>query len=175
MNSFYTSLGRNIEGSVYVEALSMLPVLLILWIGVLFTYHLDDAEQQSRLAARQCAWEYTEGNCENVPPSCKETPESGGAMEDDTEIKTKLEQAGENREKDSNKISDMGSSIAGIIGDIFGAPVTIKDSRSVSIPGRFGGGTAKKTTSYYLLCNEKEVNFLDKALELAGTLASDIW
>lgn len=168
MNSFFTNLKGNTHGSVYVEALSILPVLVILWVGVVFTHQLDDAEQQSRLSARQCAWEYSEGNCENVPPSCHMDPEQGAPMEDTTEVKSKIEN------KDTGNAS-LGSAITSIIGELFGAPFSVKDTKNVQIPRMFGGKTAKKTGHQYLLCNEKEVDFLQKALQLGGKLAGDVW
>lgn len=171
---FCTRLRSDTRGSVYVEALSMLPVLIILWVSVVFTHHIDDTAQQSRLASRQCAWEYTEGNCESVPPSCKSEPTLGEPMEDDTDIKSKIESRdGADNDKDSTK--GFGNGIMEMIGDIFGKPAEIRDVRDVRAPELYGGGAARQASKQYLLCNEKEVDFLKKALEVGGKLAGDVW
>lgn len=169
---FCTKLWRDTQGSVYVEALSMLPVLIILWVSVVFTHHLDDAAQQSRLAARQCAWEYTEGNCETVPPACKAEPQLGEPLQDTTDIKSKITSRDGSGEDNTGS---FGQGIVEMIGEIFGRPAEIRDTRDVRAPELYGGKVARQTSKQYLLCNEKETNFLKKALEVGAQLAGGVW
>jgi hypothetical protein len=61
---------RRREGAAIVEAVIMLPVLGILFVGTLFIGRAYLAHQRALVAARSCAFEYAVNGCRNVPVTC---------------------------------------------------------------------------------------------------------
>ncbi|QQR90968.1 MAG: pilus assembly protein [Myxococcales bacterium] len=178
MTLYCTKKRRSQLGAVYAEALIMLPVLLILWVGVLFMHSQYYQNQQARLVARQCAWEYSEKGCEGPKPSiCPEDPETQNGYEDLPDplqyMDNKSDQL-EKRDRESqfetykNPISDALEVDKGL----FGSPVKVVASKHVERPSLFGGGKKATQAKQYLMCNEAEKNFLEKAINIGTSILS---
>jgi hypothetical protein len=58
------------RGAAMVEAVVMLPVLVLLLVSVRFVASRKAAAQAALAAARECALQHALGGCEGVPPGC---------------------------------------------------------------------------------------------------------
>lgn len=62
--------GRRQKGAAMVEAVIVLPVLLLTWAGVSFMRERFLGRQQALLAARRCAWAHAVSGCGQPPQGC---------------------------------------------------------------------------------------------------------
>jgi hypothetical protein len=58
-------------GAAMIEAVIVLPVLLMTFAGVLFMRERYLGQQQALLAARRCAWAHAIGGCGEAPAGCR--------------------------------------------------------------------------------------------------------
>jgi len=164
LTSIRTSLGA--RGAASVEAVVILPVLIILFVSVTYIRNQVLAQQAADNKARSCAWAYSANNCEAVPAGCEELvkPVTAG-----TGV--------------ASKVSDALSSSAGWIGpvikpvieavldpvleNVFGRALEANTVVAFERPGLFGGGTQSARGKYRLACNIKP--------ETAPEVAKDAW
>jgi len=58
------------RGAIYVEALVMIPVLVTLWVIVLFIERGNSVDNETVERSRYCAWRFATDECEGTPPGC---------------------------------------------------------------------------------------------------------
>lgn len=161
-----TTLWRDERGAAYVEALSIIPFFLIVWVGLNFMYNIRLEKQARYAGARTCAWEWSNQGCEGEKPKSCIDSTSGGEKE--------TEDFGGQQRQMTNMLRETqdGNWANKVIGAIFGESFETQSEGTVTIPGRFGGGQGKIRSNYYLLCNERpqEVGDIVKkvACELPG-------
>lgn len=61
-----------------IEAVIVLPVLLLTWAGVSFMHERYLGRQQAMLAARRCAWAHALAGCGQAPEGCSPASYVGG-------------------------------------------------------------------------------------------------
>jgi hypothetical protein len=137
------------RGVASVEAVIVLPVFVLLFIGVMYFGRLAVAKADTDTDVRRCAWLYSMGNCQEVPEGCAE-PTHAAPRQSNV-----LQKAFETR---SGKLNDR---IAGlvislmdnVINDAFLSPRVAHASRTVTRPPLFGGNVATVAGEYPLACN----------------------
>lgn len=167
MTCFCTKPCRSEQGAVYVEALIMLPVLLVLWVGVLFMHNQYYQNQQARLLAKQCVWEYSQAGCKGpIPKACEQAPENLAEYEDNSGtmgfVHRKVENDGKMNE---NEHEEPVNNALKTDNGLFGRPTQVTLSKQYERPSLFGGGQRKTQAHQYLMCNEIDSDFVTKALE----------
>ena len=74
---------RRIRGVASIEAVMFLPVLILVFAGILFVIRQGRASMQARSQARSCAWRISAAGCGETPEDCvsekssEETSNSG--------------------------------------------------------------------------------------------------
>src|ERR1700690_2403507 len=66
----WKSATRAARGAAMVEAVVVLPVLIILFVSVFYVRNQVLARQAAESKARACAWAFSMNNCNAVPPGC---------------------------------------------------------------------------------------------------------
>lgn len=77
------------RGIASIEAAIMLPLMCLVFAGVLYVAQLISAAQHSTRIARSCAWRVAVSGCEEIPPDCPESSSDGAST-----TKSRLDQAG---------------------------------------------------------------------------------
>lgn len=62
---------RTRAGAATVEAVILIPVLAVLWFGILYEQAHAAARQRARATARRCAWTHAVGGCDETPSDCE--------------------------------------------------------------------------------------------------------
>ena len=76
--------GRRQRGAVFVEVLVVVPVLVTLWIVLLFLERGNTVDQRTMQHGRYCAWRFAADECQGAPAGCElegPWPESPGTLD----------------------------------------------------------------------------------------------
>jgi hypothetical protein len=153
-----------------VEAVIVIPVLLLIWVSLHYVGELFAAKQALAEKARSCAWLYSAANCQVVPAGCDDVLKlsSGSAP-----VNPKVE----NALKDGAQAALQGGDTKGIVGTIIGElvagplmsvftkSVDANVTRDVQQPASYGGGLRKVSGRYHLACNLEPTTPEDMALD----------
>lgn len=156
-----TSLGlrrRQQRGVAMLEAVIVIPVLLLLWVSL---YYLADqfiSRQSAAMTARSCAWLYSANNCREVPAGCGDfLQESRGSAEVSPDVNDALEDGAEEALQggDAKGIvgAVVGKLVAGPLMEAFTRSVDATVTKDVQQPAAYGGGVKKVAGRYHLACN----------------------
>jgi len=146
-NETRTRKTRLSRGAASVEAVIVLPVLIILFVSVFYVRNQVLARQAAERQARTCAWAYSMNNCSAVPPGCSAQIVSA---------------AGPLGGKIEGKLSKASGGIAGpVVNDVldpvlraaFGKALDAKSQVPYERPAIYGGGTQTASGGYHLACN----------------------
>jgi hypothetical protein len=74
------------RGSLFVEFLVYMPLLLLIWWLIMFVHDVGRAGLQTSRAVRECAWLYAADGCREVPPQCRGVELGGTRETDDAEL-----------------------------------------------------------------------------------------
>lgn len=168
------------RGSVYVEAVIMLPVLVLLFGALVYVRKAYVERQATLVAVRSCAWQYANDGCEGDPP---EGCSLGGV--------TDMGDQGGTRQEDSG--DDMGSVLSSpgsdpsaldrltefpVLGEVFqtvfGEAVAVESRSEVERPEVLGGQTQPIVGGYYVMCNDKNKDAGDLVKELMCSMAGGL-
>jgi hypothetical protein len=129
------------RGTASLEALMVLPLFLVLWIGIHHMNRVHAGVLATRGQARSCAWRYSNGGCRGELPA--ECSAAGSESEANEAEQSMLDAAMQN--------SVLRWAFEGIVG----ASVNVQTSREVTQHAMFGEGPVNVGSSLYLLCNER--------------------
>ena len=140
-----------------VEAVIVIPVLLLLWISLYYAGSLCLTQQKTEVSARSCAWLYSANNCEKVPVGCEKLLVDSTSASVDPEVDETLKHGAET----AMNGGDAKGIVATIIGELVAAPlaaaftssVDAKVEQQVQQPTAYGGGLKAVTGRYHLACN----------------------
>jgi len=140
-----------------VEAVIVIPVLILLWVSLYYAGGLVLTQQKMEVAARSCAWLYSANNCTAVPAGCEDLLANTHSASVPPEVSDTLQHGGD--------AAINGSDAKGIVGEIIGelvlAPlvaaftssVDAKVEQPVQQPVAYGEGVKVVTGRYHLACN----------------------
>lgn len=153
---------RRERGIASIEAAIMLPLLIIVFAGVLYVEKLVSGAQRATSTARSCAWRVAASGCGEVPPEC---PDDAGEGEPKTQ--SRLDQAGvpssidlagiareegaEDDDRTNNVLSEIGSRLNDLLLDRYEAHVEEEFQKSKIL----GGEKVTIDKSFSLPCNSK--------------------
>jgi hypothetical protein len=149
---------RQQRGAAMVEAVIVIPVLLLLWVSLYYLADQFASRQAAAMTARSCAWLYSANNCQEVPPGCGGfLHESSGSAEVSPEVKNALEDGA----REALQGGDAKGIVGAVVGDLVAGPlmaaftssVDATVSKDVQQPATFGGGLKRVTGRYHLACN----------------------
>lgn len=132
-----------------VEAVVVLPVLIILFVSVFYVRSQVLARQTAESKARACAWAYSMNNCNAIPPGCEQLVRA-------------VDAAGPLNDKIEEKLSNVSGGIAGplvssilrpMLDAALGRAVDANTEISYDRPALYGGGTQSAHGGYRLACN----------------------
>lgn len=140
----------------------MLPLICIVFAGVLYVSQLVSAAQRASSAARSCAWRVAASGCDDIPPECSEAADKAGST-----LKSRAEQAGaptslrldslaqeqgaEQDERTSSVLAEIGARLNELFSDRYEARIEEEFERSRLL----GGETIRVNRSFSLPCNTK--------------------
>ena len=168
---------RAARGAATVEGVIVLPLLLLLLVGALYTRDRVLAQQKAQMQARTCAWLFSAANCvpELIPADCQdivhEAASSGDVSPDferalDDGARNLLDGAG-------NGGGSQGQMISGIVATLIGPALSAAFNRSLDAtapqaldrPTLLGGGRQAVSGRYHLACNLKPTTPVEVALD----------
>lgn len=160
---------RCLRGTASIEALMVILVFVLLWIGVSYVGRLHHAKIASKAEARTCAWRIAESACRRIPPECNgvagETSSSKGS--DALEEITKGDSLG-------GKIADAFEEVlTNQIEGLFADRVEASSSEGVKRPPIVGKGVVEVRGAISLPCNTKELSVEDVAKDVWDQLTAD--
>jgi hypothetical protein len=151
-----------------VEALVVLPVLIILFVSVFYVRNQVLARHAAESKARACAWAFSMNNCNAVPPGCDElvrVVRAGGPL----------------GKKVGDALDDATGGFAGpivtkvlkpVLDAAFGKALDANTQFSYERPVLYGGGTQSAHGGYYLACNLAPETLMDVAKDAWDALRS---
>jgi hypothetical protein len=158
------------RGVATVEAIVVLPVFVILFVGIYFVRDLEGAKLAADAEARRCAWVYSMDGCGDSPPAgcdaMRLKPNLAPSLED---ISTKIsaQAPGANASGLVGKIYDIiASTVLEKLADALSKTGESRKSIELDRPGLFGGGKVQMAGKYRLACNINRVEhkgLLDQA------------
>ncbi len=156
-----------------VEAVAMLPVFIILFVGLFFVRDSLVETQRQDTLARSCAWRYSKSACTDIPPECEGLVRSGSAELQDSSGLEDLNNALEDAQSAATSggggqdliYGMLGERIGGWVTDLFSRAAIADTAGEIERPVMFGGGTVQVKGHYQLACDLEEVTPMEIALE----------
>jgi hypothetical protein len=149
------------SGAAMIEAVVVLPVLLLALFAVGFMRERYLGRQQAALAARRCAWAHAIGGCGEVPPpGCSAAALAASSDDPDTAaiMSAARANAGTSKIDVFNDVPVLGEALDGLFGTHTGAravtETTVPWNRSLRVVDR---------TELIVLCNERPRDVLAAA------------
>jgi len=154
---------RRRAGAAMVEAVIVLPVLLLTLFAVGFMRERYLGRQQASLAARRCAWAHAIGGCGQAPPGCSAAQRA--APEDDPDAVAIMNAAAANAGSSTIDVFEdipvLGRAIAGLFGTQTGASAVSATAlpwdRTTQVIDR---------SELVVLCNERPQDVLKAAQDV---------
>lgn len=142
-------LRRRQVGAATVEAAVSIPVLVILFFGILYAHAHADARQRARIEARRCTWEHALEGCGEVPNGCEALAHSSERAPADASADSAARRVIDGARSSSllGRVPFFGEALDGLLG-----PATeLVAERTVRRAGFEGSAAAR----FHLLCNAK--------------------
>lgn len=140
-----------------VEAVVVIPVLLVLWLSLYYAGGLFLARQEADVTARSCAWLYSANDCEEVPAGCGEFLVDSHAASVAPEVSDTLPHGAQTAMNGGDAEDIIGSIFSELVATPFLAAFTssvdAKVDQPVQQPALYGGGMKVVSGRYHLACN----------------------
>jgi hypothetical protein len=156
------------RGVASVEAVIVLPIFVLLFVGVMYFGRLSLAKADSDAEARACAWLYSMNNCQEVPPGCEAPTAAFASSANDTDPLADTLREGQHALESSGVVAAIVRPMLGrVVNEIVGGSRVAHAGRAVVRPPLFGGDTKHVRGSFRLACN--------LAPETASGVADKVW
>ena len=160
------------RGTASIEAVIVIPVFFILFLGVEYASHVAEIGQAAEMTARSCAWLYSANNCSEVPPGCEGYLRAGTSS---SNTGNKIDDALKSGEAALQHGGNGGNFVSGVIGsllesairDTFGRHLDTSVPAVTDRPAVFGGKQVTVAGNYHLACNLSPTNL--------ENVAADAW
>lgn len=161
-----------------VEAVMAIPVLVLLWAGILFLHNLGTARQRAEMEARTCAWIHSENSCDAslLPPECKDLLSSTDDVPSDENLEvqdqvTETLNSGAETVGEMMAATDERNAMETLVADIlrpalkemFARSIRTAQVRDAKRPPLLGGKSVQVKGSHHLACNLEARDPLDLA------------
>lgn len=151
---------RRQHGAAIAEALFVLPILTLLYAGVLHLYRVQSAVLAARAQARACAWRYSNAGCRGgAPPGCENTTPTYDDIADPNDGEQTMWES-------AMAIEPLRWAFEGLLG----TSVTVHAARKVSASPLFGDQEINVGSQLFLLCNEHNRTGEELATDTACSL-----
>lgn len=150
------------RGAASVEAVVILPVLVILLASIYYVRNQSVAKMAAETKARACSWDFSKNNCNSVPAGCEgfvKEARGGGAV---------------TKSVDNALTGDFGivgkvlsNVLNPVLKKVYGRSLEANTQVSFGRPAIYGGGTSTVQGTYHLACNLENETLED--------LAKDAW
>lgn len=146
------------RGTASVEAVILLPLLVLLFLGVLYLRDVFLGVQRADLEARTCAWLYSDNGCTSVPPGCEGLV---GPASSEVEVDSSVLQAFDEGARRAVEEGDASGFVQEVIGSVLGP--ALDEAFGNALEGRgqvriersplFGGDVLTLFSRFRLSCN----------------------
>ena len=161
------------RGAASVEAVIVLPVLLLVLSGLLYARDCLLEQQRAESRARSCAWLYSANGCQQVPVGC-ETILNAGPLTTPGSLSALGEELANARGKlPPDPLLDhvFDHVLKHGVGELFGSAARAEAHATVERPRVLGGGTSSNDRTYVVACNLTPLEPLD----VAKTAWAKLW
>lgn len=160
------------RGAASVEAVVVIPFLIMVYFGVTLVYRRYDAQQRAWSDARGCAWLYSQQGCQGeLPPECGAVTAGPAELPQNTDLddaaSTETVQA--NDEKQQEVVDAMNNILGEPRNTLFNEYVTVTGSVQFEAPAMFGS-RRQVSAQYFIACNLKEQTLGDIARQFVDAV-----
>jgi hypothetical protein len=157
---------RNTQcGTASVEAVVILPFLIMVYFGVTLVYGRYDAAQRAWASARGCAWSYSQQGCQgDLPAECGAATTGPSEIPENPELDeaASTEDVQASDEEQQKVIDGMNRTLGEPRSTLFGEYVTVTGATEFQAPTLFGE-RRRVSAAYHIACNLKEQTLGDIA------------
>lgn len=156
------------RGAAMIEATIMLPVFIIVLAAVLYFHRAYSAKLQSNVKARSCAWRYSVDGCQRseMPKECNIEYVTDGytaigdvVSSDDFEDNVEASESRSTGDTARQGIAGANRIALAFLGLREG--IVAQPTSDVQRPSLLGGGLRRIGSDYSVMCNEREMKFLE--------------
>jgi hypothetical protein len=142
------SIWKDRKGSLMIEFLIFMPLLLLLWWLMMHVHEIGVAGLQTARSVRECAWFNAVNGCNQVPPQCAGVRLSARRETDDADLHAR---ASSFRQLGS-ALPPLASEMDDLHGDEFDATRTTPVARPP-----FLGGSRRISRGAQLMCEDRDL------------------
>jgi sirohydrochlorin ferrochelatase len=148
---------RSSRGAATAEAVVVLPVFVVLFVGMFFVRDLTGAALAADQEARRCAWQYSANSCRDIPPGCEDVVQGtsrGSINPNMDQALTKMQDALKNGTDAEEAVARiLESMVVDALAQVFSRSLDSKKTIEQVRPDLFGGGNTVTVGKYHLACN----------------------
>jgi hypothetical protein len=148
------------RGTATVEAVVVLPVFVILFVGMFFVRDMTGARLAADQEVRRCSWEYAlNNNCGHKPAGCDHVVGDGhyGSLLPDNLDDTLNDLGNASKSKNTEGFKSVQRILEQFVTTYLAQAITKRFEAKKSVererPGLFGGGKSVVAGKYSLACN----------------------
>lgn len=159
-------------GAASVEAVVVLPFLIMIYFGVTLVYGRYDAAQRAWASARGCAWSYSQQGCQgDLPAECGAATTGPSEILENPELADAASTEGvQASEEEQQKVLDvMNHTLGEPRSTLFGEYVTVTAATEFQAPALFGD-RRRVSATYHIACNLKERTLGDIAKDFVDAV-----
>jgi hypothetical protein len=139
------------RGATTIEAILVLTLFLLLWVGVSYMGRLYDGKLKTRADARSCAWRISLSACERIPSECEAKTEEAP----DNEGSDKLRSSKEDATSGDDSAKEFDEALDTEIDGLFKKRISASSSREVRGAAHIDQENVTVSSEYSLPCNSK--------------------
>jgi hypothetical protein len=160
------------RGAASIEAVVILPFLILVYFGVALVFGRYDATQRSWASARSCAWAYSQRGCQgDLPAECGAATAGPSEIPENPELDeaARTEQVQARGEEQQKVLDGMNHALGDPRRTLFGEYTTVTAAIDFRAPLLFGEHRRVSVT-YHLACNLKEQRLSDIAKDFVDAV-----
>lgn len=139
------------RGATTIEAILVLTLFLLLWVGVSYVGRLYDGKLKTRADARLCAWKISLSACVEIPSECEARTEEAP----NTKGSDKLRSSREDATSGDDSAKEFDEALDTEIDGLFKKRISASSNREVRGAAHIDQENVTISSEYSLPCNSK--------------------
>lgn len=168
----------NEKGAAMVEGAVLAPIFILIFFGMMYLFNTHEASLGAGNKARNCAWHYSQKNCKDLPPECKEETNLQPTSNQLAGPQNQLGQstgslASYEVPSELGNLSDALTPVSDLLTGAMGLDQEkiISSENLAAAPSLLGGGNHSIKRKIAILCNEETKTGMD----VLKSIWSSVW